>query len=224
MAHCYEMKGVVFMVLKQVDHLLVQDRLTMIRRSGISGSDFRAGMREIGLFMSYEFADTLKKEYLTVKTPLGTSKGVVIKENEDVVVINVLRAAIPLVEGIMKVFTRSKCGVIGAWREDVAPFKVNLSYVRIPPVHDKIVLVADPMLATGNTMNTILNEIQKYGTPKRLVLFNVVSSGAGIKNISAAHPDLEIYTCAIDNEVNSDGYIVPGLGDAGDICFGKPNK
>lgn len=210
------------MVLKQVDHLLVQDRLTMIRRSGISGTNFREGMIEIGRFISYEFADTLEKEYLTVKTPLGISQGVVIKDKRDVVVINVLRAAIPLVEGIMGVFTESECGVVGAWREDVAPFKVNLNYIRIPPINGKIVLVADPMLATGNTMNAILNEIKKHGNPKRLALFNVIASESGIKNVSTAHPDLEVYTCAIDSEVNSDGYIVPGLGDAGDICFGKP--
>ncbi len=212
------------MVLKHVDHLLVQDRLTRIRRSGISGTHFRAGMIEIGRFISYEFADTLEKEYLSVKTPLGTSEGIIIKDKKDVVVISVLRAAIPLVEGIMRVFTEAKCGVVGAWREDVAPFNVNLNYIRMPPVDGKIVLVADPMLATGNTMNTILNEIKKQGTPKRLVFFNVIASEEGINRLSAAHPDLEIYTCSIDSEVNNDGYIVPGLGDAGDICFGKPCK
>jgi uracil phosphoribosyltransferase len=181
-------------------------------------------MIEIGRFMSYEFADTLEKEFLTVKTPLGTSEGIIIKDKNDIVVINVLRAAIPLVEGIMNVFTESECGVVGAWREDTPPFNVNLNYVRIPPLDDKIVLLADPMLATGNTMNAILKEIKTYGTPKRLVLLNLVASEEGIQTVSTANKDLEIYTCAIDSEVNQDGYIVPGLGDAGDICFGKPSK
>ncbi len=210
------------MVLKLVDHLLVQDKLTTMRKSGISGSDFRANMIEIGRFISYEFADTLDKENLKVKTPLGISKGVVIKEKKNIVVINVLRAAIPFVEGITKIFVSSECGVIGAWREDVSPFKVNLKYIRIPHIHDKIVLVADPMLATGNTMNAILNEIKKHGKPKRLVLFNIIASEEGIKNVTVTHPDLEIYTCAIDPDVNNEGYIVPGLGDAGDLCFGSP--
>ena len=212
------------MVLKELDHLLIRDRLTMLRRSGISATSFRSIMIEIGRFMSYEFADTLEKEFLTVKTPLGTSEGIIIKDKNDIVVINVLRAAIPLVEGIMNVFTESECGVVGAWREDTPPFNVNLNYVRIPPLDDKIVLLADPMLATGNTMNTILKEIKTYGTPKRLVLLNVIASEKGIQTVSNANKDLEIYTCAIDSEVNKDGYIVPGLGDAGDICFGKPSK
>ncbi len=196
----------------------------MLRRSGISPTSFRSIMIEIGRFMSYEFADTLEKEFLTVKTPLGTSEGIIIKDKNDIVVINVLRAAIPLVEGIMNVFTESECGVVGAWREDTPPFNVNLNYVRIPPLDDKIVLLADPMLATGNTMNAILKEIKTYGTPKRLVLLNLVASEEGIQTVSTANKDLEIYTCAIDSEVNQDGYIVPGLGDAGDICFGKPSK
>ena len=98
------------MVLKELDHLLIRDRLTMLRRSGISATSFRSIMIEIGRFMSYEFADTLEKEFLTVKTPLGTSEGIIIKDKNDIVVINVLRAAIPLVEGIMNVFTVSPAG------------------------------------------------------------------------------------------------------------------
>jgi uracil phosphoribosyltransferase len=212
------------MIVKHVKHLLVQDQLTRIRRSGISSTDFRAGMIEIGRLMSYVFADTLEKENLTVKTPLGISKGIKIKDKKDIVVINVLRAAIPLVDGILRVFTESKCGVVGAWREDIPPFKVNLNYSRIPHVENKIVIIADPMLATGNTLIAILNEIKNRGTPKRIVLFNVIASEEGIEKVSRHHNDLEIYTCAIDNEVNSDGYIVPGLGDAGDISFGKPHE
>ncbi len=212
------------MILKHVEHLLVQDQLTTIRRSGISSTDFRAGMIEIGRLMSYVFADTLEKEKLTVKTPLGISEGIKIKDKKDIVVINVLRAAIPLVDGILRVFTESKCGVVGAWREDIPPFKVNLNYARIPPVENKIVIIADPMLATGNTLNAILNEIKNQGIPKRIVLFNVIASREGIEKVFRQHNDLEIYTCAIDNEVNSDGYIVPGLGDAGDISFGKPHE
>ena len=212
------------MVLKKVDHLLVQDMITLIRGSQISRSSFRSYMIELGRFMSYEFIDTLEKQLISIETPLGISEGIVIKDKKNIVVINVLRAATPLVEGIMKVFTESECGVIGAWREDTAPFKVNLDYVRIPSLENKIVIVADPMLATGNTMDIILDEIKNRGTPKRLVLLNVISSEEGIKSLIRSHPDIEIYTCAIDKEVNNEGYIVPGLGDAGDRCFGIPIK
>lgn len=163
-------EGVVNMMLKKVDHL-VQDMITLIRRSEISRSNFRDYMIELGRFMSYEFADTLEKRNVSIETPLGISKGTVIKDKNDVVVINVLRAAIPLVEGIMKVFTGSECGVIGAWREDAAPFKVNLNHVKIPSLNNKIVIVADPMFATGNTMNIVLDEIKKRN-PQEARSFN----------------------------------------------------
>ena len=97
------------------------------------------------------------------------------------VVVSVLRAAIPLVEGIMRVFSEAKCGVVGAWRDETPPFKVNVNYIRIPSVDEKIVIVADPMLATGNTMNAILDEIESHGTPKRLVLLNIIASEEGLK-------------------------------------------
>jgi len=210
------------MAINLVDHILVQDRLTRLRRSGINSSDFRHYLKEIGMFMSYEFANTLEKEVISVKTPLGESKGVMIKDESDIVVINILRAATPLVEGIIKIFSESRCGLIGAWREDNPPFKVNLNYTRVPDINGKTVLIADPMLATGNTLKKILEKIKTLGKPDRVVLFNLISSEKGIKNLLNIHPDLEIYTCAIDNEVNKDGYLVPGLGDAGDICFGKP--
>ena len=210
------------MGIKLIDHLPVQDRLTKLRRSGIKGSDFRTSMVEIGMFMGYEFAKTLKKEMINVKTPLGMTKGAIIKDESDIIVVNVLRAAIPLVDGIISIFNEAQCGMIGAWREENPPFKVNLNYIRIPDISGKTVLIADPMLATGNTMKEILNRIKTIGNPERIVLFHVIASSEGINNLKESYPEIEIYTCAIDEEVNKDGYIVPGLGDAGDICFGKP--
>ena len=209
-------------MIKKVDHLLVQEKLTKIREKRINSVHFRAGMIEIGRLISYKFANTLEAETITVETPLGTSEGIKIKDKEDIVVVNVLRAAIPLVEGVMRVFSEAKCGVVGAWRSDDPPFNVTVGYIRISKVQDKIVVVADPMLATGNTMNVILDEIKEHGTPKRLVIFNVIASKEGIKKVLNSHPEVEIYTCSVEKELNKEGYIVPGLGDAGDIAFGKP--
>ncbi|AEG19034.1 uracil phosphoribosyltransferase [Methanobacterium paludis] len=209
-------------MIKKVDHLLVQEKLTKIREKGINSVHFRAGMIEIGRLISYKFANTLEAETIQVETPLGTSEGIKIKDKEDIVVVNVLRAAIPLVEGVMRVFSEAKCGVVGAWRSDDPPFNVTVGYIRISEVQDKIVVVADPMLATGNTMNAILDEIKKHGTPKRLVIFNVIASKDGIKKVLKNHPEVEIYTCSVEKKLNKEGYIVPGLGDAGDIAFGKP--
>lgn len=210
------------MEINILDHLPLQDRVTKLRRSGIRGSHFRNLMIEIGMFMSYEFAKTLQKKAINVKTPLGIAEGEIIKDESDIIVVNILRAAVPLVDGIFRTLTEAQCGMVGAWREEKPPFKVNMDYTRIPDINGKIVLIADPMLATGNTLNDIVNKIKSLGNPERIVLLNVIASREGIENLLSYHPEIEIYTCAIDKKVNKDGYIVPGLGDAGDISFGKP--
>jgi uracil phosphoribosyltransferase len=209
-------------MIKIIARLLVQEKLTLIRREGIDGIHFRGGIIEIGRWLAYELSNTLEKEDVTVQTPLGIAEGVRIKDKNDIVVVSVLRAAIPLVEGIMRVFRNAQYGVVGASRRDEPPFKVDISYFKLPPLDDKIVVIADPMLATGNTMNAILDRIKEKGKPRRLVLLNVIASRQGIEQMQEEHPDVEIYTCAVDEKINSDGYIVPGLGDAGDKAFGKP--
>lgn len=209
-------------MIKIIDHLLVQEKLTLIREENIDRTNFRAGIIDIGRWLAYELANTLEKEDVTVQTPLGTAAGVEIKCEKDLVVVSVLRAAIPLVEGIMRVFKEAQYGVVGAWRKDEPPFPVEVGYFKLPSVDDKIVVVADPMLATGNTMNAILDRIQEKGTPRGLVVLNVIASKQGIKCVEDEHPQVEIYTCAVDEKLNEDGYIVPGLGDAGDKAFGKP--
>lgn len=209
-------------MIKIVDHILVQEKLTMIRKEGIDGIHFRSGIIELGRWLAYELTNTLEREDVSVQTPLGIAEGVRIKDKNDIVVVSVLRAAIPLVEGIMRVFRNAQYGVVGASRKDEPPFPVEVSYFKLPPVDDRILVIADPMLATGNTMNSILDRIKEKGNPRRLVLLNVIASHQGIKNVEKNHPDVEIYTCAVDEELNPDGYIVPGLGDAGDKAFGKP--
>jgi uracil phosphoribosyltransferase len=210
-------------MLKIVDHILAQEILAKIRKKGIDSVRFRAGVVEIGRLISYEFINTMERDAIKVETPLGVANGIKVKNINDVVVISILRAAIPLVDGIMRVFPEAQCGVVGAWREDNPPFNVKMDYIKIPNLDDKIVIVADPMLATGNTMNAILKAIKKYGKPKRLVLFNIISTDEGIAKITNNHPEIEIYTCSIEKKLSKEGYIIPGLGDAGDIAFGKPN-
>jgi len=201
---------------------LLQEKLSQIRRIGIGRVEFRDGIREIGRLISYNFADSLEKEIIEVTTPMGTAKGVKIIGRDDIIVVSVLRAAIPMVEGIMRVFQEAQSGVAGAWRSDKPPFPVEVGYLRLPEVNDKIVIVADPMLATGNTMVAILDRIKEMGAPKRLVLFNIIAAQEGLEKVLGEHPDVEIYTASVEKELTKEGYIVPGLGDAGDKCFGKP--
>lgn len=209
-------------MINVVSHPLVQEELAKLRSPGIDSADFRRGMIKIGRWISYEFAETLQTEEFEVETPLGTSKGIRIKDKNDFVVVNVLRAAIPLVDGILRVFPNAKCGVVGAWRRDEPPFPVEVNYIKLPEIKDKIVVVADPMLATGNTMTKILKRIKETDRPSRLVVFSTIAAEEGLKKVSYEHPEVEIYTCAIERELNPDGYIIPGLGDAGDKAFGKP--
>ncbi len=209
-------------MLKIVDHALVQECLTKIRDRNIDRINFRRGIIEIGRLMGYQFTNTLEKENVDVITPHGTAKGIKIKDMDNILVVSVLRAAIPFVEGISKVFKEAEYGVIGAWRSEEPPFESKMEYIKLPDLENKIVVVADPMLATGGTMNSILNEIKNGGKPKRLVIFNIISAEQGIKKIFKNHPEIEIYTCSIDPQLNEEGYIVPGLGDVGDICFGRP--
>lgn len=119
-------------MIKIIDHLLVQEKLTLIRRDGIDGIHFRGGIIEIGRWLAYELSNTLEREYVTVQTPLGIAEGVRIKDKNDIVVVSVLRAAIPLVEGIMRVFRNTQYGVVGASRRDEAPFKVDIGYFKLP--------------------------------------------------------------------------------------------
>ncbi|HOQ19576.1 MAG: uracil phosphoribosyltransferase [Methanothermobacter tenebrarum] len=206
-------------MIKLVDNLIIQEKLGRIRRKGIDPAHFRHGLTEIGRYMAYEFANTLSYKKTRVRTPLGVAEA--LKITDEIIVISVLRASLPFSYGIMKVFPEAQHGIIGAWREDRSPFKVHIDYFKIPEVHDKTVIIADPMLATGNTMEQILERLKTLNI-KRLVIFNVISAKAGLERIKRFK--IEVYTCSIEEKLDNLGYIVPGLGDAGDLAFGKPSK
>ncbi len=208
-------------LLKVMKNIVLQDRLTRIRNKGIDAITFKAGLLEMGRYLAYEFQSTMDIEEVGVETPLGTAKGLKVVESRDVVVVAILRAAIPMVDGVMSVFREAKYGVAGVWRESEPPFDAELGYIKIPEIEDKIVLIADPMIATGNTMLTTINEVKKYGTPRRIAILNIIATEEGVEKVLQNHSKVEIYTCSIENKLK-DGYIVPGLGDAGDIAYGKP--
>lgn len=208
-------------MLKILKNIVLQDRLTKIRKHDIDSTDFRTGLKEMGRYIAYEFQSTMDIDEVSVKTPLGIAKGIIIKETDDIIVIAILRAALPMAEGIMGVFTEAKYGVAGIFRDCRPPYHAELGYLKIPDIENKIVIIADPMLATGNTMNTVINEIKVKGQPQRIVILNIIATEEGVEKVLANHSEVEIYTCSIENKLK-DGYIIPGLGDAGNIAFGKP--
>lgn len=202
----------------------LQTLLTKLRDRKTNFIEFRKIVREIGIFMAYEIANRLDYKTIDVETPLGLAKGATRKD--EIVLVIVLRAALPLVNGMMEVFRDAYLGVIAAKRVEnnenhaSLDFGVEVSYFKLPKIDNRVVIIADPMLATGSTMNIILRKIKEIGKPKKIVLATIISSKPGIERIQKLHPDVDVYTLAIDEKLNDRGYIVPGLGDAGDRAFG----
>jgi uracil phosphoribosyltransferase len=170
----------------------------------------------------------METEYVPVETPLTETTGERVKGLDDVVIINVLRAATPFVEGLLKAFPRAKQGVISAGRDeetgmgDDGTFPISVDYKKLPEItEDDTVVVADPMLATGSTMCTVLEHVLDAAEdkPEDLFVLSAVSAPEGLIRVNDAYPEADLLTVSIDDELNDEGFIVPGLGDAGDRSF-----
>lgn len=208
-----------------IEHPIILEALSTAREKRSNQIEFRKSVFRIGRLMAYEFIKTMQVEKYELETPLGKSVGYRVPGRDKIVIVLVLRAAIPLVEGLYKMFPQARTGIVSAWRGPPPDFAVEINYVKIPQIDpEDTVLIADPMLATGNTLVAVAERVLRRGTPKRLVFMTVLSCREGIQKVVKAFPDAEIYTCAIDPRLNRKGYIVPGLGDAGDRCFGSSEK
>ncbi len=205
------------------DSPFIMEILTELRDEKTGPIAFRKGLVRLGRYMAYELTKTMDVEKVRVKTPLEETEGMIIKDRRNVVIITVLRAAIPLMEGLIKVLEHARVGIVSASRGKAPKFEIEMKYVKVPQVKaEDTVIVADPMIATGSTLIRVLDEVKRYGKPKRLVVLGVLAAPEGISRIKEAHPDVEIFVAAIDRELNEKGYILPGLGDAGDRAFGEP--
>ncbi len=203
---------------------MVLEQLSLARDRKTNQVAFRKAIFRLGRLLAHEFLMTLETQEYDLETPLGPARGYRVKGNDKIVIVMVLRASIPFVEGMYKELPMARTGIISAWRGRAPDFKIEVSYAKIPKIqHDDIVIIADPMLATGHTLVQVAKKVMRQGKPKRLVFFSVLATGAGIRHASASYPGAEFYTCAIDPELDSLGYIVPGLGDAGDRAFGTPS-
>jgi uracil phosphoribosyltransferase len=213
-----------------ITHSLAKHTLSRLRDVETEQVGFRKGLVKLGRISGYEIINgAMEPEFTAIQTPLTETTGERVKGLDDVVIINVLRAATPFVEGLLKAFPRAKQGVISAGRDEEAgmneegEFPITIDYVKLPEIsEDDTVIVADPMLATGSTMCTVLDHVTAEmpdGGPEHLFVLSAVSAPDGLLRVGDQFPEADLLTVAIDDHLNEEGFIVPGLGDAGDRAF-----
>ena len=182
---------------------------------------FRRNLERIGAFMGMELSKELDYHEVEVHTPLGVAKQMQLVQQP--VLATVLRAGLPMYQGLLQVFDRAESAFIGAFREheEAEQFHIKLGYHTSPDITGKELILADPMLATGASFVKTIHAITEHHEPKRIHLLAAVASKPGLEFLQNELPDAWIWTAAIDPELNSKSYIVPGLGDAGDLAFGE---
>ena len=200
------------------DHPLIQHKLTIIRDKNVGTKEFREIVDEIASLMAYEVTRDLPVEDVEIETPVAktTQKQLAGKK---LAIVPILRAGLGMVDGIMKLIPAARIGHIGMYRDEESMEPVEY-FVKLPEdIDQREVLVVDPMLATGGSAVMAIDALKKRGATK-IKLITLVSAPVGVETVQKAHPDVDIYTAGLDEGLNEHGYIIPGLGDAGDRLFG----
>jgi len=206
--------------------------LTLLRNKDSSQIEFRKGLVKLGRILGMEIAEDMETEEAVVETPLGVKvKGIRIKDMDNTTIVTVLRAAWPLTEGLIKVFYNARQGVVAAKRVEEKgmqnyEFEIEVSYVKMPSVTpNDVVIISDVMVATGSTLARILDEVVKRGRAKKYYIASILSTPVAVAKLRDKADELgvnlKMYAISIDPELNQKGYIMPGLGDAGDRAFGS---
>ena len=201
-----------------IDHPLVQHKLTLMRRKDTSTKSFRELVHELSALLAYEITRDMPMQEIEIETPLEKMKSRVI-DGKKVVLASILRAGNGFLDGMLQVIPGARVGHIGLYR-DPATLQAVEYYFKMPhDMHERDVVVLDPMLATGNSAVSAVDRLKKTG-PRSIRFVCLVTCPEGLKTFHDAHPDVPVYTPAVDRGLNDHGYIVPGLGDAGDRIFG----
>lgn len=204
--------------LTVLDHPLVQHKVTMLRDKNTSTKDFRALVEEISLLEAYEVTRDLPLEEVEVETPVAKAKSKVLA-GRSIGVVPILRAGLGMVEGILSLIPNAKVGHIGLYR-DPETFQPVEYYCKLPvDANERILIVVDPMLATGGSSAAAIDFLKQRGCT-HIKLMCLIAAPEGVAVVQKAHPDVDIYVAALDEKLNDHKYIVPGLGDAGDRLFG----
>ncbi len=201
-----------------LDHPLIRHKVAMLRDVNTGHKNFRDLITEIATLMVYESFRDVPTMEIEVQTPLEKCKQTVVKENS-IAVIPILRAGLGMVDGILNIFPSAKVGHIGMYRNEETHKPVEY-YCKLPDhIEEKVVIVTDPMLATGGSASAAISQLKKYGC-RRIKLLSIIAAPEGVEVIHRDHPDVEVYVSTLDRCLNENAYILPGLGDAGDRIFG----
>ena len=202
-----------------LDHPLIQHKLTLARRADISTNQFRRLLKEIALLMGYEVTRDLPLEHKTIETPLTPMEAPQI-QGKKVVIVSILRAGLGMATGLQELMPSAREGHIGLYRDHDTKRPVEYM-VKLPEPEGRLFILVDPMLATGHSAAYAVDVLNRHGVPDTHIRFlALVAAPEGVKVFQEAHPDVPVYTAALDDHLNDDAYIVPGLGDAGDRLFG----
>lgn len=185
---------------------------------------FRYNMERIGEIAAYEISKLLPFSPQKVTTPLGVADGKKIEQQP--VLGTILRAGIPLHAGLSRIFDQAEHAFVGAYRKHQpnGSFEISLEYLSCPPLEGKILILADPMLATGSSLIKTLEQLLKAGQPAHIYVVSVIAASEGIRNLKNAYPEVSVWAGDIDPVLNEKGYIIPGLGDAGDLAYGSKKQ
>ena len=200
-----------------IRHPLLQRDLTLLRDRKTPSPQFRAILRRASALMAFEVTKDLPLRSVIVSTPLARAKGSVLAK--PVVLVPILRAGLGLVGGFVEMLPDSRVGHIGLYRDEKSLKPVDY-YFKVPnKIKEAVVFLLDPMLATGGSTSAALTYLKKRGA-RNLICVTLVAAPEGVRVVQSGHPDVKIYTCSLDEKLNGKGYIMPGLGDAGDRIFG----
>lgn len=202
-----------------IDHPLIQHKLTMMRKKTTGTKDFRELLEEISMLMTYEITRDFPLKDVEIETPVAKCVGKELADTRKVCVVPILRAGLGLQSGVVNMIPAAKIGHIGLYREPETLKPVEY-YCKMPSdIAERTMLVVDPMLATGGSAAAAITMLKEKGA-KKLILMCLVAAPEGVKVINDEHPDVPVYVASVDEKLNEHGYIVPGLGDAGDRIFG----
>lgn len=204
--------------VRHLDHPLIQHKLTLMRQKQRSTSSFRTLMNEIAMLMAYEVTRDMTTSLIEIETPLETMQSPVI-DGKKTVFVTIMRAGNGFLDGMLSVVPGARIGHVGLYRDPKTLGAIEYYFKMPHDMHERDAIVLDPMLATGNSAIAAVDRL-KETQPRSIRFVCLLAAPEGLARFSEAHPDVPVFTAAIDRELNDHGYIVPGLGDAGDRLFG----